>query len=167
MIFSHVGRLILIWSQFGAQDYELVPKKGQCCGECVRKRCTFGNKTYEIGEMWKSVDECTFYECSKEQLEDDVVGAKMTSYKKSCPSVGNCPLNRIKTRNCCEYCESEVLAETEKGDSSDFVHPVDKYLEIMSKDTYLRHPCRRECVKGAQPMTCNYTFVVSTRNAMW
>lgn len=142
------------------QDYELVPKKGQCCGECVRKHCTFGNNTYEIGEMWKSEDECTFYECSKEHLDGDVIGAKMTSYKKSCPSVGNCPSKQIKVRDCCEYCAPESSV-TENEDFSDFVHPVDKYLEVMSKETYLKHPCRRECVNGAPSMTCNYTFVVS------
>lgn len=137
-----------------------MPKKGQCCGECVKKRCTFQNVTYEIGDMWKSEDQCTFYECAKNQIDDGIVTAQITSYKKSCAAINNCPSNRLTIKDCCYFCQMESKSADNQNHISDFVHTPDKYLAIMSRDTYLQHPCRRECIKGAPPMICNYTFLV-------
>lgn len=134
------------------QDYDLVQKKGQCCGECVKSRCSMNNATYEMGAMWKSADSCTFYECSSSTAE-------ITSYKKSCPVVQNCPSNRLTIKECCPYCESDSRPANEEQ-MDDFVHSPNKYTSIMSKETYRNHPCRRQCVKGAAPMMCNYTFLV-------
>lgn len=152
--------LVSIVFSFFPQDYELVPKKGQCCGECVRKRCTFNNQTYEIGDMWKSKDKCRFYECAGNQIAENIVEAKVISYQKSCPQNDNCPSNQIYIKDCCSYCQMEQ-GPKDQSRLSDFVHAPDKYNAIMSRDTYRQHPCRRECIKDAPPKTCNYTFVVS------
>lgn len=137
-----------------------MPKKGQCCGECVRKRCTFNNHTYNIGDMWKSNDKCRFYECAGNKIVDDIIEAKVISYQKSCPNITDCPLNQIYMKDCCSYCQMEQ--HTDRSDRSDFIHASDKYDDIMSRDFYRQHPCKRECIKGEPPKTCNYTFVVST-----
>lgn len=135
-------------------------RRGQCCGECVKRKCLFNNKLYNIGEMWKSVDNCAFHECSANRIDDDVEEAKISSFKKSCPVVKNCPTDRIVTKDCCPYCQinDNVARDTDK---SEFIHSTDKYTSIMSHDTYMKHPCKRECVKGEPPKVCNYTFVVS------
>lgn len=128
-------------------------KKGQCCGECVKRRCSMNNETYQIGTMWKSDDECTFYECSST--------AEITSYKKSCPQVQNCPSHRLTIKDCCTYCELDARPPNE-DQMADFVHLPNKYTSIMAKETYRNHPCRRECVSGAAPQICNYTFLVNS-----
>lgn len=145
------------------QDYELVPKKGQCCGECVKKRCSFNNETYNIGDMWKSEDQCTFYECAESRSGDGIVSAQITSYQKSCPPINNCPANRVLMRDCCPYCGLETKQQANSS-LSDFIHAPDKYNKIFSRDTYLTHPCRRTCVKGEPPKECRYTFVVCFMN---
>lgn len=137
-----------------------MPKKGQCCGECVRKRCTFNNKTYNIGDMWRSKDKCRFYECAGSPIAGEIIEAKVISYQKACPKLGDCPPNQIYMKDCCSYCQVDQLP-TNQSDLSDFVHAPDKYDAIMSRDTYLTHPCRRECISGAPAKTCEYTFVVS------
>lgn len=127
-------------------------KKGQCCGECVKRRCSMNNETYQIGAMWKSSDQCTFFECS--------ATADITSYRKSCPIVQNCPTHRLTIKDCCTYCELDARSPNEEQ-LADFVHSPNKYTSIMAKETYRNHPCRRECVDGAAPMICNYTFLVN------
>lgn len=127
-------------------------KDDQCCGECVKRRCSMNNETYQIGAMWKSDDHCIFYECS--------ASAEILSYKKSCPTAQNCPTNRLTIKDCCTYCELDARPPNEEQ-MADFVHMPNKYTSIMSKETYRNHPCRRECIKGAIPMICNYTFLVS------
>lgn len=138
----------------------MTQRKGQCCGECVKRKCMFNNKLYKIGEMWKSDDNCSFYECSANRIDDDVEEAKINSFKKSCPAVKNCPSDRMVIKDCCPYCQLDEHI-TKDSDKSDFIHPTDKYTEIMSRETYMKHPCRRECVNGEPPKVCNYTFVVS------
>lgn len=137
-----------------------MPKKGQCCGECVRKRCTFNNQTYNIGDIWKSKDKCQFYECAGNQFADDIIEAKVISYRKSCPKLNNCPSNEIYMKDCCSYCQIDQKP-TNQTNLSDFVHDLERNNAIMSLDTYLKHPCRRECVAGAKPKICEYTFIVS------
>lgn len=110
--------------------------------------------------MWKSKDKCRFYECAGYQVIEDIVEAKIVSYLKSCPKLDNCPSNQIFMKDCCSYCQMDQKPTNQSG-LSDFVHAADKYDAIMSRDTYRQHPCRRECINGAPPQTCNYTFVVS------
>lgn len=133
----------------------MLPKKGQCCGECIQKSCTFKNQTYQPGDVWRSEDKCLYYECA-DIFEGINVGAKVTSYKKSCPKLENCPSNEIYFEDCCPVCRT--ISSTENDAIIDIFANND---EVMSRDTYLKHPCRRECIKSATPKTCNYKFVVS------
>lgn len=140
-------------------------RKNQCCGECVATKCSFNKRLYKIGEMWKSEDNCTFYECGKSRSgpdDDYIVSAKINKYKKSCPPLAECPSSRILTKDCCKVCDTRSPAtdRTMLADTSDFVHPIDRNTDLFSRETYLNHPCRRECRKGAPPMACYYTFMV-------
>lgn len=110
--------------------------------------------------MWKSDDKCKFYECSANPLNDDIVEAKIISYQKSCAKVINCPSKRIVMKDCCLQCEYDQSLSIESN-LDDFVHSADKYTEIMSRELYLKHPCRRECIDGLPAKVCNYTFIVS------
>lgn len=136
-----------------------MPKDGQCCGECIQKHCVFQNQTYSPGDVWRSDDKCLFYECA-EITDGNNIGAKITSYKKACPNLGNCPSDQVYVKDCCAICKS--VASTENEEANEFFTNND---EIMSKDTYLNHSCRRECVKDASPQTCSYKFVVSQSKA--
>lgn len=118
--------------------------------------------------MWKSDDNCTYYECTKtvQKNEDDyVTSAKINKYKKSCPPLGECPSNRVTIKDCCQTCRIEPVQLDQKT-KSEFVHPIDRNTELFSKETYAKHPCRRTCRQGAPPMTCEYTFIVSTNRAI-
>lgn len=77
--------------------YKKLP--GKCCGTCVPTFCTSKEKKYKIGEIWKSFDNCTVNECINNG--DDVV---VTSYRKSCPQIKNCPQENIEFRDCCPFC---------------------------------------------------------------
>lgn len=110
--------------------------------------------------MWKSKDQCRFFECASNHVGDGIVEAKVVSYQKSCPKIDNCPTNQIYIKDCCSYCQMNDTAATE-SDLSDFVHAPDKYASDMARETYLTHPCRRECINGAPTKMCKYRFVVS------
>lgn len=86
--------------QFKFQEFELVVKDGQCCGECVQTKCRADERVYTIGDMWKSKDGCTFSECVK---RGDAVS--VTSYKKTCPELNNCPEENVSIKDCCPYCQ--------------------------------------------------------------
>lgn len=148
-----------------------MPRKNQCCGECVATRCSFNNQLYGIGEMWKSDDNCTFFECSKTRTgteNDFIISAKINKYRKTCAPLGDCPKNRVIIKDCCEICRALELPKTplpeHKNDTSDFVHPIDRNTEMFSRDTYMKHPCRRTCRRGEPPMICEYTFMVLKSN---
>lgn len=135
-------------------------KEGQCCGECIQTHCLFNNQTYKPGDVWRSEDNCLFYECA-EILDEENVGVKVSSYKKACPELENCPPDQVVVRDCCPTCES-IQMEANEVDGNFFTnHDV-----TMSKDTYRNHPCRRECVENAPPKTCNYKFVVGFDNSL-
>lgn len=108
--------------------------------------------------MWKSEDSCTFFECVSKKS-----GVKISSYRKSCPALQtNCPKHRRVVRDCCTYCSDDTnTTKRQQTDEKDFIHKPDKYEEIMDPQTYLNHPCARQCKEGAEPMVCNYTFLVS------
>lgn len=140
-------------------------RKNQCCGECVATKCAFNGRLYKIGEMWKSNDNCTFYECGKSRsgTEDDyVISAKINKYQKACPPMEECQPSHVVVKDCCKVCDTTILVKdaTTSTDNSEFVHPIDRNTDLFSRDTYIDHPCRRECRKGAPPMTCQYTFMV-------
>lgn len=109
--------------------------------------------------MWKSSDKCQFYECSPNTIADNITEAKIVSYRKSCPTLKNCPSNKTYMKDCCTFCAFDGQP-TNQSEFDDFVHWADKYDGEMSRDTYLKHPCRRECISGASPRVCEYTFVV-------
>lgn len=144
-----------------------MPRKNQCCGECVATKCSFNNKLYNIGELWKSDDNCTFFECSesiKGSSGDYVTSAQINKYSKACPPLGECPSNRITTKNCCQTCQLEPKLEN-KNSKTVFTYPGDQNNITFSSDTYLKHPCRRKCRQGQPALTCNYKFIVSNYNS--
>lgn len=82
------------------QEYELIVPEGRCCGDCVQTKCKSDNGTvYDIGKMWRSADTCTFYECVLQNGHPIV-----SSYRKSCPPLRNCPKEKIELQNCCPVC---------------------------------------------------------------
>lgn len=149
-------------------------KEGQCCGECVQTKCRAEGKIYQIGDMWKSNDGCTFSECVR---KGDSVS--VSSFKKTCPELKNCPKGKVFVKDCCSYCESGKQAADNDGmnnldycfvtlangfileeTSHEFIFDSEKFAKILDKETYLNHPCVRDCQDGTPPMTCNYTFMV-------
>lgn len=139
----------------------MVVKKDECCGKCVPKRCHFKNQTYNIGDIWKSEDSCLFYECAESFVDNDF-GTKILTFKKSCPAlVKNCPPKEVYFKDCCPICKSSHHLKEGETSTFDFMNLNEK-MHIFSRDTYLKHPCRRECVKNEAPKTCNYKFVVSS-----
>lgn len=107
------------------QEYELIIREGQCCGECVQTKCKAGAVIYDVGNMWKSEDGCTFFECVSRPSLSTVV----SSYKKSCPSLPvNCQRHNIVVRDCCEYCIDDSIIKKNK-DNGKFV----KFLFAIEK----------------------------------
>ncbi|TMW40246.1 hypothetical protein DOY81_014674, partial [Sarcophaga bullata] len=88
-------------------DSEVRPKAGTCCGECVRTKCRFKDKVYDVGQTWHNADDCTLNECSLLPNGQPMIN----SYKKSCPPMPtNCPADQIYMENCCQYCNSSTVA---------------------------------------------------------
>lgn len=144
-----------------------MPRKNQCCGECVATKCSFNNKLYTIGEMWKSDDNCTFYECSesiKGSPGDSVTSAQINKYKKACPPLGECPSNRVTMKGCCQTCQLEIAKLESKNGKTLFTYPSEQNNITFSSDTYLKHPCRRKCRQDQVALICSYTFIVSNSN---
>lgn len=79
----------------------MVAKEGQCCGECIQTKCRADGELYNVGNMWKSKDGCTFSECV--QKGDSV---SISSYKKTCPELKNCPKEKTYIKDCCSYCKT-------------------------------------------------------------
>lgn len=54
--------------------------------------------------------------------------------------------------------------QTKAFNINDFVHNSSEHAKLTDRETYLKHPCRRECIDGAPAKVCNYTFSVSNEN---
>lgn len=129
------------------------PEDGKCCGKCVRSGCQLTTKYYQVGESWKSDDNCTIFECSITESGF----YQISSFQKSCPAFSeNCPKENQYVSGCCLYCNETLSKEK-------FVlypHAPGAEVPFMDPDLYKSHPCVRDCTDGAAPKICSYTFVV-------
>lgn len=82
-----------------ASDFIYKTLPTECCGKCVSSICLADGKKFKAGDIWKSDDNCTVNECI-----DTGFDLVVTSYKKSCPTLKNCPHDSIEIRDCCPYC---------------------------------------------------------------
>lgn len=80
-------------------DYIYKTLPNECCGRCIPMFCKVNEKKFKAGEIWKSSDNCTVNECL-----DTGTDLIVTSYKKSCPKLKNCPQENLEIRDCCSYC---------------------------------------------------------------
>lgn len=88
------------------QIYRIVP--GECCGQCIPGICfDQSGRKFNVGETWKSPDNCTINECI-----DDGREIVITSYQKTCPKLQNCPTSNIEIRECCSYCNHRKDSES-------------------------------------------------------
>lgn len=146
------------------QEYELVLRKNQCCGECVATKCSYNNKLYEIGRTWKSDDNCTYLECTQVPQgnpDDRIMTAEISRYRKACPPLPECPSDRIQIQDCCQVCSETVNQLYSANARTNFIHPLQKYSVAYARATYRNHPCNRHCRQGKPALTCFYKFIVS------
>ncbi|XP_039747124.1 hemocytin isoform X2 [Pararge aegeria] len=76
------------------------PGVGVCCGHCVQDKCIVGDELKQLGESWKSPDNCTTYSC------DGTVGqVSLTSSPELCPDVSDCAPENLVNQTCCQVCK--------------------------------------------------------------
>uniref|UniRef100_A0A182VY04 Uncharacterized protein n=1 Tax=Anopheles minimus TaxID=112268 RepID=A0A182VY04_9DIPT len=123
-----------------------------CCPQCVQAQCKFDDQFYREGESWASPDGCLLYRCIKESGF-----LSISSSRKQCPPLGNCPDQYVVERDCCRVCnytESKTVSESTTVPSTEQEEGVDFYEE----QSYSNHPCKRVCTLGRKPETCYYRF---------
>ena len=96
---AHIEMVQLECTASCSDDFIYKTLPGECCGTCFPLYCKSGENKFKVGEIWKSSDNCTVNECI--DTGSDLV---VTSYKKSCPKLKNCPQENIEIRDCCPYC---------------------------------------------------------------
>lgn len=89
-------------------DFIYKTVSSECCGKCVATFCKANDQKFKAGDIWKSVDNCTVNECI--DIGTDLV---VTSYKKSCPQLKNCPQESLEIRDCCPYCNYRIQSKFE------------------------------------------------------
>lgn len=87
-------------------DYVYKKFPHECCGQCVPKYCSSNSRSFLPGDIWKSSDNCTVNECIDTGRE-----LVVSSYKKSCPKLKNCPQENIEVKDCCPYCNVRSQSE--------------------------------------------------------
>lgn len=132
-------------------EYHKMADDATCCGECVQKQCVLDGSLYTDGEHWKSDDNCTLYECAE---RDGLL--EISSFRKSCPTLGNCEPESIYTKDCCQFCNEtkrrQLAFDNEPSPS--------EVAEEGVVESYASHPCARNCIADDAPKTCEYTFLV-------
>uniref|UniRef100_A0A1A9W9Z6 Uncharacterized protein n=1 Tax=Glossina brevipalpis TaxID=37001 RepID=A0A1A9W9Z6_9MUSC len=133
-------------------DSELRPKKGSCCGECLRTKCLFQDEIYIIGQTWQNSEDCDYLEC----IASDQGEAYINKYPRKCPPLAkDCPPELIYSDNCCQYCQNQLQNSDRSLDDDD-----NNNEDIWTEEFYRRHPCARECQENEIPKLCRYTFLV-------
>ncbi|XP_035891289.1 laccase abr2 isoform X1 [Anopheles stephensi] len=133
------------------EGFEAQISHQHCCPQCVQARCKFDDQFYREGQSWASPDGCLLYRCAK-----DGGFLSISSSRKQCPVVGNCPEQNVVERDCCKVCnytaeprmESTTAAPVEQEEGVDF----------YEEQSYSNHPCKRVCTLGRKPETCYYRF---------
>lgn len=155
-----------------SNEYELVIASGQCCGHCEQRKCKYDGEVYTVGETWKSPDNCTFYECTRNTEMNTI---NVSSYRKSCPKLLNCPQKNIVYQDCCQYCNEvnkynkdirnvyrtshkDITTDDDDTTNDDIKEEEEDEIDYMNEETYTNHQCTRDCKDNEMPMTCKYTF---------
>ncbi|XP_055539968.1 uncharacterized protein LOC129726845 [Wyeomyia smithii] len=116
-----------------------------CCPQCVQAMCRFNDQFHQEGETWNSPDGCLRYRCMREEGL-----LSITSERRRCPQLLDCPPEHIVQQNCCNICNISKPVPTVPvpRETEEF------YTELDYKD----HRCNRECMRGRKPLTCYYKF---------
>ncbi|XP_065091239.1 uncharacterized protein LOC135712206 [Ochlerotatus camptorhynchus] len=116
-----------------------------CCPQCVQAMCRFNDRFYSEAESWESPDGCLRYRCVNENGL-----LSITSERKQCPMMMDCPPENVIEQNCCSACNITMV---------DPVTPMPRTgIEYYDELDYSDHECKRECMRGRKPMTCYYRF---------
>lgn len=105
----------------------------------------------------KAVVICRTYECAKTS-NGNKVEVNIFSNQISCPNIGNCSKNRVQYKDCCPHCDDGTSSDS--TNKRNLLRIDENHDTLIPRDTYINHPCRRECVKN-NTKTCTYKFVVS------
>ncbi|XP_310270.3 uncharacterized protein LOC1271472 [Anopheles gambiae] len=134
------------------EGFEAQLSEQHCCPQCVQSQCKFNDQFYREGQSWASPDGCLVYRCVKENGF-----LSISSSRKQCPAVVNCPDQHIVERDCCRVCnytEAQMAPGLTTASPAEPEEGVDFYEEL----SYDNHPCKRACTLGRKPETCYYRF---------
>lgn len=62
-----------------------------------------GDAIKQPGENWTSSDGCTFFAC--ERFGDQL---SVTTQQESCPSLEDCPEDKVYVKGCCKHCNVTI-----------------------------------------------------------